>query len=76
MRKSSQELAEDNVLEAIFNGDMSNENRKDLGRVQAKLPNGKQFPGEGILNQIIPFGERAVLRLMAVLMRRELRVAL
>ena len=55
--KALRKLAEENVLEAIFNGDMSNENRKDLGRVQAKLPNGKQFPGEGILNWIIPFGE-------------------
>ena len=65
--KALRKLAEENVLEAIFNGDMSNENRKDLGRVQAKLPIGKQFPGEGILNQIIPLGERAVLRLRAVL---------
>ena len=46
---------------------MSNENRQDLGRIQAKLPYGKQIPGEGILNRIIPFGERAVLRLRAVL---------
>jgi len=65
--KVLRKLAEDNVLEAIFNGDMNNENRKDLGRVQAKLPIGKQFPGEGMLTQMIPFGERAVLRLRAVL---------
>ena len=38
-----------------------------LVEFQAKLPIGKQFPGEGILNQIIPFVERAVLRLRAVL---------
>jgi len=52
--KALRKLAEENVLEAIFNGDMTSENRQDLGRVQAKLPIGKQFPGEGILNQIIP----------------------